>query len=86
MELNEELENVKSLESLIRFIRLMAQDNVRDSNEAVSPFGEQGDWQNGSISSYLDAIAAWAESSVSPGQSPDWEYIATLFYVGKIYE
>ena len=86
MELNEELENVKSLESLIRFIRLMAQDNVRDSNEAIRPFGEQEDWQNGSISDYLDAIAAWAEDSVSIAHFPDWKYIATLFYVGKIYE
>ena len=86
MELHKELENVESLERLVRFIRLMAQDKVRVSNEAMGLFGEQGDWQNSSIDNYLDAIAAWAESSVSPGQSPDWKYIATLFYVGKIYE
>ena len=86
MELHKELENVESLESLVQFIRSMAQDKVRVSNEAMGLFGEQGDWQNSSIDNYLDAIAAWAESSVSPGQSTDWKYIATLFYVGKIYE
>jgi len=86
MEFNEELENVKSLESLIRFIRLMARDNVRVSNEVVGLFGEQGDWQNSSINDYLNAIAAWAEDSASTENIPNWKYIAILFYVGKIYE
>ena len=86
MELHEELENVESLESLVQFIRLLAQNKVRDSSESVGLFGEQGDWQNSSINDYLDAIAAWAEDSASTGNIPDWKYIATLFYVGKIYE
>ena len=52
------------------------------------------EWENKDILSYLDAISSWVEDMEGYYQymkldipaSIDWKFIATLFYVGKIYE
>lgn len=50
------------------------------------------EWENNTIDGYLESIRAWLNdysrkhSNEAKWESPDWSLVASLFYVGKIYE
>jgi hypothetical protein len=87
---------VNSERSLLDFIAAL----VRDRQDAIaaekrnpsSPYGpDAGGWENTSIDAFLEAAAAWAESTnfgLTQGLDPDnpWRRFAAFLYSGKIYE
>jgi hypothetical protein len=75
MDAYEYLERVNDRSSFLAFVRALG-------SEAA---GESDDWQNGSVSSYLEAAAAWMEDSADL-QQPSWRDFAQFLYAGKIYE
>jgi len=84
MNIKELIKNVKSKEDFISFINQLSNDNQVNNNE----------WENKDIFSYLEGVSAWVEDmdgyyknmKLDAPTYIDWEFIATLFYVGKIYE
>ncbi len=84
MKVNEMIENVKSKEDFISFINKLSDDNQFNNDE----------WENKDILSYLGGISSWVEDmdgyyknmKLDVPTNVDWKFIATLFYVGKIYE
>lgn len=84
MKVNEMIENVKSKEDFISFINKLSEDNQINNDE----------WENEDILSYLEGISSWVEDmdgyyknmKLDVPTNVDWKFIATLFYVGKIYE
>ena len=84
MNVNELIKNVKSKEDFISFINNLSNDNQINNNE----------WENKDILSYLKSISSWVEDmegyyknmQLDIPTNVDWMFIATLFYVGKIYE
>ena len=78
------IENVKSKEDFISFINKLSEDNQINNDE----------WENKDILSYLEGISSWVEDmdeyyknmKLDVPTNVDWKFIATLFYVGKIYE
>ncbi len=79
-----ELDSIKSKEDFICFLLKLQKDKK----------GNDSEWANKSIESYLEAVASWTEEmdgyfsnmNLSLSEDIDWKFIATLFYVGKIYE
>ena len=84
MTINEMIENVKSKEDFISFINRLSKDNQINNDE----------WENKDILSYLEGVSSWVEDmdgyyknmKLDVPINIDWRFIATLFYVGKIYE
>lgn len=84
MKINEMIENVKSKEDFISFINRLSKDNQINNDE----------WENKDILSYLEGVSSWVEDmdgyyknmKLDVPINIDWRFIATLFYVGKIYE
>jgi hypothetical protein len=84
MALTDKLKQVKTKNDFITFINTLAEDNDKSSIE----------WENANISSFLNAVAAWTEDmdgyynnmKKDLPKNINWEFAATLFYVGKIYE
>ncbi len=73
-----------SRDDFIAILNNLSRDNRCCNNE----------WENKDISSYLEAIASWVEDmdgyfenmNLDMPENIDWQFIATLFQVGKIYE
>jgi hypothetical protein len=94
--LNDLLERVNSEESLLAFIAALAKDRrdavAAEKSNPSSPYGpDSGGWENTSIEDFLEAAAAWAESTnfgLTQGLSVDnaWKRFAVFLYLGKIYE
>lgn len=84
MKINEMIENVKSKQDFISFINRLSNDNQINNDE----------WENKDILSYLEGVSSWVEDmdgyykymKLDVPTNIDWRFIATLFYVGKIYE
>ncbi|MBU5677859.1 hypothetical protein KQI88_15685 [Alkaliphilus sp. MSJ-5] len=82
--MNEILKNVKNKEDFIEFINVL----LKDINE------NPDDWEDKHVFSYLESIQSWVEDmegyySNTKQEIPkdiNWNFIATLLYVGKIYE
>ena len=87
---------VTDAESFLAFVRALVVDREyaveRERAQPSSPYGpDAGGWENVRIESYLEAAAAWAESTdfgASHGLDPNnlWRRFAHFLYVGKIYE
>ena len=94
--LSDLLDKVDSEESLLVFIAALVQDRreavIAEKENPSSPYGpDAGGWENTTIESFLEAAAAWAESTqfgLKQGLSPDnpWRRFAAFLYCGKIYE
>ena len=94
--LNVLLEKVDSEESLLAFIVALAKDRreavAAETENPGGPYGpDAGGWENTSIEDFLDAAAAWAESTnfgLTQGLAADnlWKRFAVFLYLGKIYE
>ena len=80
--------------SFIRFVEALVEDRQQaEELERADPMkysmGGAGDWQNGTISSFLDAAlaGALAQKDWANHQSgPSWRDLAVLLYLGKVYE
>lgn len=79
MNLFDLLEEVTDRTSFLAFVRALAGDRRAGV-----------DWQNDTISDYLEAAVSWAEDAEGlPEGLPDqgsWSALARLLYAGKIYE
>ena len=88
--------NVNSEESLLVFIAALVKDRrdavLAEKENPSSPYGpDAGGWENTSIEAFLEAGAAWAESThfgLTQGipQDNPWKRFASFLYCGKIYE
>ena len=84
MKVNELIEDIKNKEDFISFINKLSNDNQINNDE----------WENKDILSYLEGVTSWVEDmdgyyknmKLDVPTDIDWKFIATLFYVGKIYE
>lgn len=84
MKVYEKIDAIHTREEFIDFMNSMIKDKEINLEE----------WENNNISEYLEAIVSWVEDmdgyysnmNLEMPKSIDWKFIATLFYVGKIYE
>lgn len=84
MNIYTEIKNVKTKEDFLRFLKMLANDTKSNTEE----------WANKSVEDYLLSIQSWTEdmegyyknNNLEVPQNVDWNFIATIFYVGKIYE
>lgn len=84
MDFNSIIGNVDSREDFIKFLSELRSDKEQRSEE----------WENVEITSYLGGICSWVEDmdgyfenmKIEMPTDTNWKFIATLFYVGKIYE
>ena len=76
--------DVHTKEDFIRFLEEMSREREHDRES----------WANPGLAGYLDAIARWTENmeraarntGMKVPENPNWQFIATLFHIGKIYE
>lgn len=89
MNLNSLLEKVNSKQTFLDFIEALKNDKLdEEEKEKIKPSddfssGANG-WENGTISSFLDAIHAFGEGKGE--EPPSWKTFALLMYAGKFYE
>ncbi len=76
MSIYEESVQVNDRNSFLVFLRSLAKDFAENPDE----------WENRTITDYLESISAWVEDSVEEPEQVDFKKMAKLFYVGKIYE
>lgn len=84
MNIHESINAIQTRESFIEFLYFMIKDKENNSEE----------WKNKSITEYLEGMASWVEEmdgyynnmKLQMPRDIDWKFIATLLYVGKIYE
>ncbi|MHC1723776.1 MAG: hypothetical protein AB9836_11315 [Aminipila sp.] len=82
--MNELLRNIKNKEDLIEFINILLSDINENPQE----------WEDKPVTSYLESMQSWVEdmegyynnTKQEVPQDINWNFIATLLYVGKIYE
>ncbi len=74
----------KSREGFMEFLQELGRDSRINKEE----------WENRDITSYLESIAMWVEAMEGYYENMNeelptdinWQFLAALFYVGKIYE
>ena len=84
MQVSELIEQVRTREDFVRFLHKLEEDSHINMDE----------WENKDIPSYLDSVSSWVEDmdgyyenmNIEPPKNVAWRFLATLFYVGKIYE
>ena len=76
MSIYEESVQVNDRNSFLVFLRSLAKDFAENPDE----------WENRTITDYLESISAWVEDSGEEPEQVDFKKMANLFYVGKIYE
>jgi hypothetical protein len=76
MSVYEECEHVNDKNSFLVFLRSLAKDYAEHPDE----------WENRTITDYLESISAWVEDIGEEPEHADFKKMAKLFYVGKIYE
>jgi hypothetical protein len=91
-----ELAAVTDAGSFLAFVLALVADResavLRERAQPSSPYGpDAGGWENTRIETYLEAAAAWAESTdfgTSLGQNPDnlWCRFAAFLYVSPLLD
>lgn len=84
MDINQQLEKIKTKQELIVFIKSLRDDFKHDKEN----------WQNLTLEAYLESMEAWLNDSgdrpMNTGKKIEelskWELVATILYAGKIYE
>jgi hypothetical protein len=84
MDMFVQINNIKSKAEFIDFISILSEDSVNNKDE----------WKNNTVKDYLTSISSWVEdmegyyinNNLQIPSDENWSFIATLFYVGKIYE
>ena len=80
----EQVDTIRTREDLVAFLRDFHKDYRENS----------GSWENKDLSSFLEALAAWAEDMegyyLNRGESvpntPEWRTFASLLIAAKMYE
>jgi hypothetical protein len=96
IKLHELLELVRDEATLLDFVAALRRDRLAEDaqqgDSSSRPFGHgvRG-WENHTISDFLEAASAWAESTrfgLDQGIDPanPWKRFAVFLYCGKIYE
>ncbi|MCC5801852.1 DUF7660 family protein [Rossellomorea vietnamensis] len=67
---------VNNKEELISFLYNLKLDLINNEEQ----------WENVTLSDYLDAINAWLQDEESLPTEPGWELIAAILLSGKYYE
>lgn len=85
------LEGVVDEETFLAFVEALAADRIAASRMPVTADGRQGEWENHSIDSFLEAAHSWAEDSgfgIRPGPKPQntWRLFASFLWAGRGYE
>lgn len=76
-----DLNTIKGIKSREDFVEFMNNYVISNSNDA-------------NLNDYLESVVSWVEDmdgfynnlKLQKPEAIDWSFIATLFYVGKIYE
>ena len=81
MNIFDQIETVKDRNTFIEFLNLLAKDFEEKPQE----------WENATVPQYLQSIAGWIEDSDDRNGNGkldklDYQELAKIFYVGKIYE
>lgn len=84
MELYKEIKKVSDKDQFINFINLLLKDYKTNPSS----------WENKNIENFLEGINSWIEdmegyyenNKLPIPQNVDWNFIANLFYAGKLYE
>lgn len=84
MDWSSKIKDVSTRNDFINFIEELSLDYSKNNEE----------WENKDLNSYFDAIASWSEDMENYYSNmkldlPDninWEFMAMLLYIGKIYE
>ncbi|WP_294242319.1 DUF7660 family protein [Pseudobutyrivibrio sp.] len=81
MSLQDQIANVYDKDSFIKCLNLLAKDSEENPQE----------WENTTVSQYLQSIASWIEDWSSrygneEFEKMDYNEMAKLLYMGKIYE
>ena len=81
MSLHDEIANVYDKDSFIMYLNLLAKESEENPQE----------WENTTVSQYLKSIASWIEDWSSrygneEFEKLDYNEMAKLLYMGKIYE
>ena len=77
MELYEMIGSVGTKEQFVSFLQQLSRDASENKEE----------WESWTISDYLEHISAWIASDKEHDWSNvDYKLLATVLYVGKIYE
>jgi len=90
------VEKVQDEQTFINFLFAMIRDREDDRRKEEtnpsSPYGASVNvWENGSIEAFLEAAAAWAESSIDglpfhPKTENPWQRAVEIIHAGKFYE
>jgi len=95
-DLQDQANRVTDERSFIQFLSSLAEDReveiAQESECPSSPYGAGANgWENVTTGGFLDAAAAWAESSINglplydPPANP-WTRCAHILLMGKLYE
>lgn len=84
MQLYDYINNISNKDDFIKFLKMLKNDVLINNNE----------WVNNNISLYLESICSWIEDmngyykniGVEKPKNINWNFIALLLYMGKIYE
>jgi len=89
-------DSVETEQDFLNFVEALAQDRIdeeqREKENPSSPFGPGvNGWENGSISSFLEASLRWAKASINGHEyyeKPEnpWKRAAHILHAGKSYE
>ena len=86
-------DSVHDRDSFMQFVEWLcadreASEDLESSDPERFRWGGANNWQNSSISTFLEAAAAGADSQKDwgNGTSPSWKDLAVFLYLGKIYE
>ena len=85
-----DVDAVDSRAAFVAYVEALAADwRASERREAASPalpWGPAaGGWENVTVGTFLEALAAYARDAELPEQ-PDWRTLARLLWAGKAYE
>lgn len=84
MEIYKEVKKVSTKDEFTRFIDLLIKDYTSNLDE----------WENRNIEDFLEGMKSWVEdmegyyinNNLPVPEDIDWNFFASIFYAGKIYE
>lgn len=84
------LDEVHDRDSFLIFVDALRRDLedawAKEQEGPSSPWGRgRNDWQNMSLTGFLEATVAWARDKPMP-EEPSWRDFAHFLFAGKVYE
>ena len=84
MRVDEAVKHIRSRDDFVAFVRALRRD-FQDNPSA---------WENDTLTSYLDALAAWVEdmdgyldhAGEKNAQHPSWKHLAESLLAARVYE